>query len=97
MSDRRRAPRYTLNTPLPAQARPMQDTVVEQLAGDRLVVLSPSTRQPSEDLMVHVATPDAVDPYAARVITSTPLAVEGTVTFRLELHVEPVADIKEDE
>ena len=87
MSDRRRAPRYVLTTPLQGQARPMQDAVVEQFSGDRLVVISSAARRPNDELMVHLTTPEGVATYPARVIASSPVSVEGTMNFRLELRV----------
>ena len=87
MSDRRRAPRYVLTTPLQGQARPMQDAVVEQFSGDRLIVISSTARRPHDELMVHMSTPDGVATYPARVIASSPVSVDGTMHFRLELRV----------
>ena len=87
MSDRRRAPRYVLTTPLQGQARPMQDAVVEQFSGDRLVVISSTARRAHDELMVHLSTSDGVTTYPARVIASSPVSVDGTMSFRLELRV----------
>lgn len=89
MSDRRRAPRYVLDTPLRGHARPMQDAVVEQFSGDRLVVIAPSTHPPDQEVLVHLATPKGVVSYAAQVVDSMPVSMEGTVSFRLELRVTP--------
>ena len=91
MADRRRAPRYILHTPLRGQARPMQDAVVEQFTGDRLVVIAPSARRPYEEVLVHLATRNGTASYTAQVVDSRPVTLEGTVNFRLELRVTPVA------
>ena len=87
MSDRRRAPRYVLNTPLHADARPMQDAVVEEFSGQHLVVIAPTSRRVYEDVLVHLATPQGVVSYNAQVIESTAVSLEGTVHFRLTLRV----------
>jgi hypothetical protein len=87
MSERRRAPRYVLNTPLHGHAMPMQDAVVEQFSGDHLVVIAPSARPPDEHLMVHLATPAGLTTHAAQVLSSTPMTLGGTVSFRVELQV----------
>jgi hypothetical protein len=97
MSERRRAPRYVLNTPLQGVAMPMQDAVVEQFSGDHLVVIAPSARPPEEELMVHLATPAGLSTHAAHVRSSTPITMGGTVSFRLELQVEPAAAPRDEE
>ena len=83
--DRRRTPRYVLTTPLAGNAMPMQDAMVERIAGDHLVVIAPTGRRPHEELMVHVAMPDGLDSRHAEVVSSTPVTVRGTLNFRLEL------------
>jgi hypothetical protein len=92
MSDRRRASRYVLETPLRGQARPMQDAVVEEFSGDRLVVIAPSTRRSDEEVLVHLATPNGVVSYAGQVVESTAVSMEGTVSFRLQLRVTPTPE-----
>ena len=96
MSDRRRATRYVLTTPLPGQARPMQDAVVEQFSGDRLVVISSSARRLHDELMVHLSTPEGVATYPARVMASSPVSVEGTMNFRLELRITGSPAVEHD-
>lgn len=85
MSDRRRAPRYVLETPLRGQAMPMQDAVVEELSDDHLVVVAASARQPYEELIVHLPADGEVSTRSAQVLSSTPVAVGGAVSFRVEL------------
>jgi hypothetical protein len=87
MSDRRRAPRYVLETPLRGQAMPMQDAVVEERAGNRLVVIAPSARQRYDELIVHLPGEGGVTTHAAQVLSSTPVALGGAVSFRLELKI----------
>jgi hypothetical protein len=65
----------------------MQDAVVEDFSGDRLVVIASSARRPSDEVMVHLATPEGVATYRAQVIASSPVSIEGTMSFRLELRV----------
>lgn len=88
MTDRRRGPRYVLTTPLPADAMPMEDATVEQLSGDRLVVVAPSPAAVDDALIVHVATADGMVSHHARVMSSNPVAVAGTVQFRIELRLD---------
>ena len=88
MTDRRRAPRYTLDTPLVGDAMPMQDVTVERFSGDRLVVISLSTHTADDEVMIHISTPDGLASHRARVISSHPTSVAGTLCFRLELRVD---------
>jgi hypothetical protein len=85
MSDRRRAPRYVLETPLRGQAMPMQDALVEDISDDRLVVVAASARLPYEELIVHLPGDGETATRSAQVLSSTPFAVGGAVSFRLEL------------
>jgi len=64
---------------------PMQDSVVEELSGDRLVVVAPTERQRYEELIVHLPSDGEVETRSAQVISSTPVATGGSVNFRLEL------------
>jgi hypothetical protein len=85
MSERRRAPRYVLHTPLHGHAMPMQDAVVEEFSGDHLVLIAPSARRPHEHLRVHLATAEGLTAHPFEVVSSTPVSLGGTVSFRLEL------------
>jgi hypothetical protein len=64
---------------------PMQDAVVEELSGDRLIVVAPTERQQYEELTVHLAMDGGVTSRPAQVLSSTPVAQGGAVNFRLEL------------
>ena len=64
---------------------PMQDAVVEELSGNRLVVVAPSERQRYEELIVHLQSDGEVQTRSAQVISSTPVTTGGPVNFRLEL------------
>jgi hypothetical protein len=88
MTDRRRAPRYVLESPLPGDVMPMQDVFVELLSGDRLVVISPSTHTQDEELIIHVTLPDGLSTHRARVVSSKPISVAGVVSFRVELSLD---------
>ena len=90
MSDRRRAPRYLLASPLAADAMPMQDVIVKTFSGSRLVVISSSAYAQNEDVMVHIARPNGLASHRATVVSSEPSSVAGTLCFRLELRVEDV-------
>lgn len=88
--DRRRTPRYVLETPLRGNAMPMEDVTVEQCSDARVVVISPSAHQPEEELMIHMATPAGLQSRGARVLSSTPVSVAGALCFRIELRVDDV-------
>jgi hypothetical protein len=85
MSDRRRTPRYVLEQPLAGDAMPMQDVMVEEFSGDRLVVVSLDTHAVDEDLLVYLSMPHGVERYRAKVTASTPVSVGGQLCSRLEL------------
>lgn len=87
MTDRRRASRYVLDTPLRGHARPMQDAVVEEVSADRIVVIASSARRVHEDIVVHLPMPTGVERYAAQVVESTPVSLDGTLNFRLTLRI----------
>jgi hypothetical protein len=75
----------------------MQDAVVEEFSGDRLVVRSSATRRPHDELMVHLSTADGVATYPARVIASSPVSVEGTMSFRIELRVSGSPAVEDEQ
>lgn len=92
MVDRRRTPRYLLDTPLPADAMPMQDVMVELFSGDRLVVVSLTPHAPHETLMIHMTTAGGHASRRARVVSSSPTSIGGTLCYRLELCVAKDTD-----
>jgi len=93
MSDRRRTPRYVLGTPLAGDALPMQDVMVESLVGTRLVVIASSAPTAEEDLMIHLAMSDGLTSHRATLLSSSPVSVAGTVSFRLELRLDEVLPV----
>jgi hypothetical protein len=97
MSDRRRAPRYVLGSPLAGDALPMQDVVVERFSANRLVVISPSTHTQDEELMIHIAMPNGLATHRANVISSKPISVAGTLCFRLELRLDAAEPLAREE
>jgi hypothetical protein len=92
MSDRRRTPRYVLGSPLVGDALPMQDVIVESLRGSRLVVISPSAPAVNEAVTVHLSTRGGLETRPATLVASHPTSMAGTVCFRLELRLDPVAN-----
>lgn len=88
MSDRRRTPRYVLETPLAGDALPMQDVTVESFSGNRLVVISQSSHSPDEELMIHIAMAGGLQSRRAKVISSMPICLAGTLCFRLDLRLD---------
>jgi hypothetical protein len=85
MTDRRRAPRYVLETRLTGDAMPMEDVMVEHFSGDRLVVVSLDTHAVKEDLLVYLAMPHGLETHRATVMSSTPVSVGGQLCCRVEL------------
>ena len=85
MTDRRRTPRYMLEQPLPGHAMPMQDVMVEEFSGDRLVVVSLDKHLVDDELLVYLSMPRGLERYRAKVTSSTPVSVGGTLCSRLEL------------
>jgi hypothetical protein len=95
MTDRRRTPRYVLETPLAGHAMPMQDVMVEDFTDDRLVVVSLDTHAVDDDLLVYLSMPHGLERYRAIVTSSTPAAMGGKLCCRLELRIialEPEPD-----
>ncbi|HEV8316836.1 MAG TPA: hypothetical protein VGQ10_05480 [Vicinamibacterales bacterium] len=88
MSDRRRTPRYVLGSPLAGEVLPMQDVMVESLIGTRLVVIASSAPAVEEELMIHLAMSDGLTSHRATLLSSSPISVAGTVSFRLELRLD---------
>ena len=64
---------------------PMQDVTVEECADGRVVVMSPSAHCPGDEMTLHLTTADGLESHAARVVSSSPAAVGGTLCFRIEL------------
>src|SRR5437016_5281316 len=88
MVDRRRAPRYVLESPLAGDVLPMQDVVVKTFSGSKLVVISSFAYASDEELTVHIPMPDGLASHRAVVVSSEPSSVTGTLCFRLELRLE---------
>jgi hypothetical protein len=92
MTDRRRTPRYVLDQPLAGHAMPMQDVMVEEFSGDRLVVVSLDKHAVDDDLLVYLSMPHGLERYRAKVTSSTPVSVGGKLCSRLELLIGAVDD-----
>ena len=90
MSDRRRTPRYVLEQPLSGDAMPMQDVIVEEFSGDRLVVVSLEKHVIDEDMLVDLSMPHGLERYRAKVASSTPVSVGGQLCSRLELLIAAI-------
>lgn len=87
MSDRRRAQRYVLGTPLSGDIMPMHDVVIEKLEAQRLTVLSPSAHTVGEELMIHVSTSSGLESHGTRVLSTTPTSSGGALQYRIELSI----------
>lgn len=92
MTDRRRATRYVLEQPLAGHAMPMQDVMVEDFSGDRLVVISLARHLVDDELLVYLSMPHGLERYRATVTSSTPVSVGGKLCSRLELLVGALDD-----
>jgi hypothetical protein len=68
----------------------MQDVMVESLVGTRLVVIAPSAPAVEEEVMIHLAMSDGLTSHRATLLSSSPMSVAGTVSFRLELRLDEV-------
>ena len=88
MSDRRRAQRYVLGTPLSGDIMPMHDVVIERFEGPRVTVLSSSAHEVDEDLMIHVSTTSGLESHRTKVVSSTLTSSGGALQYRLELDLE---------
>jgi hypothetical protein len=88
MTDRRRTPRYLLDTPLAGDAMPMQDVMVELFSKNRLVVIALSAHPVDEEVMIHMAMSDRLESHRARVISCTPVSAAGTLSYRVELRLD---------
>ena len=87
MTDRRRTPRYVLENPLAGDAMPMQDVMVEDFSGDRLVVFSLDNHVVDDDLLVYLSMPHGLERFRATVASSTRVSMGGKLWCRLELRV----------
>ena len=87
MTDRRRTPRYVLETPLHGNAMPMEDVTVEQFSEGRAVVIAPSAHQPEEEMVIHLTTAEGLRSHEAKVVSSSPVSFGGSLCFRVELRV----------
>ena len=88
MSDRRRAQRFVLGTPLTGDIMPMHDVVIARVDGPRLTVLSPSAHNTDEDLMIHISTTSGLESRRTRVLSSTLTSTGGALQYRLELLID---------
>lgn len=87
MSDRRRAQRFVLGTPLSGDIMPMHDVVIEKLDEQRLTVLSPSAHNVGKELMIHVSTATGLESHRTKVISTTPTSSGGALHYRLDLSI----------
>jgi len=70
----------------------MQDVMVEEFSGDRLVVVSLDRHLVDEDVLVYLSMPHGLERYRAKVASSTPISVGGKLCSRLELLVGALDD-----
>jgi hypothetical protein len=87
MVDRRRTRRYVIETPLAGDVMPMDDVIVERFSGKRLVAISLTSHAADEAVLVHMRTPAGLTTQPARVVSSRPTSIGGTLCFRLELRM----------
>lgn len=88
MSDRRRFPRYALLRPAVGRARIVSDCVVETHDGNRLVLLAPHAVPHGETYQLQLSSAlGTVTTHEVRVVSSTPVADNGVLRFRLHVSV----------
>ena len=97
MSDRRRAQRYVLGTPLTGDIMPMHDVVIERLDGSRVTVLSPSAHVVNQDLMIHVSTSSGLESHRTTVVSNTATSSGGSLQYRIELRIDEDAHEEDGE
>lgn len=86
-SDRRKARRYVIGAG--AQARVLQEVVVERVETGRAVVIAVEAAAPDDAIVVDLHSRDGrMSTCDARVISSTPVMGGSGMRFRLELAVE---------
>jgi hypothetical protein len=94
VTDRRRAPRYSLSRTTKADINLLQDVSIESAVGDDVVVLA--SRFPAKCdrlLMQLVSASGEVTSLDAAVLRTAPVVEAGSVRFRLELRIEGFARI----
>ena len=92
MSDRRRAPRYSLSRTTTAEINLLQDVSIQSAVGDDVIVLAAKFPANCDRLMVQmVGANGEVTSLSAAVVTTAPVLDAGAVRFRLELRIEGFA------
>jgi hypothetical protein len=94
MTDRRRAPRYTLGRTTRAEINLLQDVSLQSAAGDDLVVLASKFPDTNGRLLIEIVQANGeIASLDAEILSSAPVLEAGNVRFRLELRVAGFAGL----
>ena len=94
MTDRRRAPRYSLCRTTKAEINLLQDVSIQSAVGDEVVVLASRFPADCDRLLVQMVNANGeVASFDAEVVKTAPVVDAGKVRFRLELRVAGFAQI----
>ena len=89
MSDRRRAPRYSLGRPSPAVLGVLQDVSIRSANGNEVTVLSPTLPARCDRLLMQVVdTTGVATSLSARVLSTAPVVEGGVMRFLITLQVD---------
>ena len=88
MSDRRRAQRFALTSPVTAHLHLVRDVVIVESCAECLTVLSPSMSPAGETFALRLrGTEGRAATVPVRTVASQPVVVGNTVQYRIDLRV----------
>jgi len=94
MADRRRSSRYVFFAPADAQARTVTEAIVESWDGTCCVVVTPHAAVRGDSFVLRLGSPSGeLTAHEASVVSSTAVAGDGPMRFRLVLSVGPTASV----
>lgn len=94
MTDRRRAPRYSLARTAPATLGLLQDVSIQTANGNEVTVLSPTMPARCDRLLVQVlCATGEVASLPARVLSTAPIVEGGVMQFLVALHVDGFTEL----
>jgi hypothetical protein len=92
MGDRRRSSRFVFFAPADAQARTVSDAVVESWDGDSCVATTAHAATRGERFIIRHSSPSGeITTHEASVMSSTAVAGDGPMRFRLVLSIGPAS------
>ena len=94
MTDRRRAPRYSLARTAPATLGLLQDVSIQSADGNEVTVLSPTMPARCDRLLMQIVCASGeVASLPARVLSTAPVVDGGVMRFLVALHVDGFTDL----